>query len=97
MLQIWKNKSQFKNCQLENKINSLEISDELKNLIIGLMINKEEEEDTIECSEFEEEENQILVTQETSSEESSQNKSDNEKECDGICVCSYKSINLILK
>lgn len=61
------------------------------------MINKEEEKNTIECSESEEEENQILVTQETSSEESTQDKSDNENECDGICVCSYKSINLILK
>lgn len=53
------------------------------------MINKEEEKNTIECSESEEEE--------TSSEESTQDKSDNENECDGICVCSYKSINLILK
>ena len=31
-----------KDCQLENNINSLEISDKLKNLMIGLIINKEE-------------------------------------------------------
>ena len=33
-----------KDCQLENKINSLEISDKLKNLMIGLMTDKENEE-----------------------------------------------------
>ena len=58
-----------KDCQLENKINSLEISDKLKNLMIGLMIDKENEDSS---EEYElEEDNQILITQEISSEESS--------------------------
>ena len=44
------------------------------------------------------EDNQILITQEISSEESSQEEeSDDKKDCDGICACSYKSINLISK
>ena len=83
-----------KDCQLENKINSLEISDKFKILIINLMINKEDD-DTTEDSESKEE-NQIL-TQEISSEESSQDGLDNKKEGNGICACSYKSINLISK
>ena len=39
------------------------------------------------------------MTQEISSEESSQDEdeSDDKKDCDGICACSYKSINLISK
>ena len=35
-----------KDCQLENKINFLEISDKLKNIIIRLMINKNENENS---------------------------------------------------
>ena len=50
-----------KDCQLENKINSLKISDKLKTLMIRLMINKEEEEDSIEYYESKEE-NHILIT-----------------------------------
>ena len=42
-----------KDCQLENKINSLEITDKLKNLMIGLMIDKENE-DSSENYELEE-------------------------------------------
>ena len=39
-----------------------------------------------------------MITQEISSEESSQEKeSDDKKNCDGICACSYKSIYLISK
>ena len=40
-----------------------------------------------------------MITQEISSEESSQDdeESDDQKYCDGICACSYKSINLISK
>ena len=56
----------------------------------------EEEDYSIEYYEVEEE-NQMLIIQETSIEESSQDESENEKECDDICVCSYKSINLISK
>ena len=42
--------------------------------------------------------NQILITQEISSEVSSQEKElDDKKNCDGICACSYKSINVISK
>ena len=43
--------------------------------------------------------NQILITQEISSEESSQDEdeSDDKKYYDGICACSYKSINLVSK
>ena len=43
--------------------------------------------------------NQILITQEISSEQSSQDEdeSDDKKQCDGICACSYKSINLVSK
>ena len=43
--------------------------------------------------------NQILITQEISSEESSQDEeeSNDKKYCDGIYACSYKSINLISK
>ena len=39
----------------------------------------------------------ILITEEISSEESSQDEeeSDDKKDCDDICACSYKSINLI--
>ena len=33
-----------KDCQLGNNINSLEITDKLKNLMIGLMTDKENEE-----------------------------------------------------
>ena len=45
-----------------------------------------------------EEDNQILITQEISSEESSlEEESDNKKDCDCICACSYKSINVISK
>ena len=86
-----------KDCQLENKINSLEISDKLKNLMIGLMIDKENEDSS---EEYElEEDNQILIIQEILSEELSQDEeeSDDKKDCDGICACSYKSINLISK
>ena len=61
----------WKYYQLEHKINSLEISNKLKNLIIGLMINKEEDENSNGYYELEEEENQILITQEISIEESS--------------------------
>ena len=50
-----------KDCQLENKINFLEINDKLQNLMIRLMINKEEEKDSSEYYELEEE-NQILIT-----------------------------------
>ena len=57
------------------------------------MINKEEVEDTTEYFESEEE-NQILLIQETSSEESSQNEFDNQNKCDGICAYLYKLINL---
>ena len=75
---------------------SLEISDKLKNLMIGLMIDKENEESS-ENYDLEED-NQILITQEISSEESSlEEESDNQKDCDGICACSYKSINVISK
>ena len=61
------------------------------------MIDKENE-DSSENYELEED-NQILITQEISSEESSQDdeESDDQKYCDGICACSYKSINLISK
>ena len=39
-----------------------------------------------------------MITREISSEESSQEEeSDDKKNCDGICACSYKSINLISK
>ena len=39
-----------------------------------------------------------MITREISSEESSQEEeSDDKKDCDGICACSYKSINLISK
>ena len=51
------------------------------------MINKEE--DSTKYYELEEE-NQILITQEISSEESSQDELDDKKECDGICARSYK-------
>ena len=54
-----------RDCQLENKINSLEISDKLKNLI-GLMIDKENDESSENYES--EEDNQILITQEISSE-----------------------------
>ena len=50
-----------KDCQLENKINFLEINDKLQNLMIRLMFNKEEEKDSSEYYELEEE-NQILIT-----------------------------------
>ena len=59
------------------------------------MINKENE-DSSENYELEED-NQILITQELSSEVSSQDESDDQKDCDDICACSYKSINLISK
>ena len=59
------------------------------------MINEEEDYST-EYYEAEEE-NQMLIIQEMSIEESNQDESENEKECDDIFVCSYKSINLISK
>ena len=61
------------------------------------MIDKETE-DPSENYELEED-NQILIIQEISSVESSQDEeeSDDQKDCDGICACSYKSINLISK
>ena len=61
------------------------------------MIDKENE-DSSENYESEED-NQILITQEISSEESSQNEEESvdQKDCDGICACSYKSINFISK
>ena len=58
------------------------------------MIDKENEESSENYDS--EEDNQILITQEISSEESNlEEESDNQKDCDGICACSYKSINLI--
>ena len=48
-----------KDCQLENKTNSLEISDKLKNLMIGLMIDKENEESSENYKS--KEDNQILI------------------------------------
>ena len=60
------------------------------------MIDKENEESSENYDS--EEDNQILITQEISSEESSlEEESDNKKDCDGICACSYKSINVISK
>ena len=61
-----------RDCQLENKINSLEISDKLKNLMIGLMIDKENEESNENYES--EEDNQILITQEISSEDKSRRR-----------------------
>ena len=65
--------------------------------MIGLMIDKENEYSSEDYES--EEDNQILITEEISSEESSQDEeeSDDKKDCDGICACSYKSINLISK
>ena len=65
--------------------------------MIRLMIDKENEDSSEDYQS--EEDNQILITQEISSEEFSQDEeeSDNQKDCDGICACSYKSINLISK
>ena len=60
------------------------------------MIDKENEESNENYES--EEDNQILITQEISSEESSlEEESDTQKDCDGICACSYKSINVISK
>ena len=60
------------------------------------MIDKENEESSKNYDS--EEDNQILITQEISGEESSlEEESDNQKDCDGICACSYKSINVISK
>ena len=61
------------------------------------MIDKENEESSENYES--EEDNQILITQEISSEKSSQDEdeSDDKKDCDGICACSYKSINLVSK
>ena len=60
------------------------------------MIDKENEESSENYDS--EEDNQILITQEISSEKSSlEEESDNKKDCDGICACSYKSINVISK
>ena len=61
------------------------------------MIDKENE-DSSENYESKED-NQILITQEISSEKSSQDgeESDDKKDSDGICACLYKSINLISK
>ena len=60
------------------------------------MIDKENEESSENYDS--EEDNQILITQEISSEESSlEEELDNQKDCDGICACSYKSINVISK
>ena len=84
---MWEISPYSRDCQLENKINSLEVSGESKSLMINLMINKEDNNTDTE------EENQVLVTQEISSEESSME--DSEKENSGICNCSYKTINLI--
>ena len=53
-----------RDCQLENKINSLKISDKLKNLMIGLMIDKENEDSSEDYGS--EEDNQILIIQEIS-------------------------------
>ena len=64
--------------------------------MIWLIIDKENEYSNEDYES--KEDNQILITQEISSEESSlKEKSDNQKDCDGICACSYKSINLISK
>ena len=65
--------------------------------MIGLIVNKEYEDLSEEYKS--EEDNQILITQEISSEESSQDEDelDDKKDCDGICACSYKSINLVSK
>ena len=60
------------------------------------MIDKENDESSENYES--EEDNQILITQEISSEESSiEEESDNQKDCDGICACSYKPINVISK
>ena len=61
-----------RDCQLENKINSLEISDKLKILMIGLMIDKENDESSENYES--EEDNQILITQEISSEDKSRRR-----------------------
>ena len=55
--------------------------------MINLMIKKEDDNTDTK------EENQVLVTQEISSGESS--IEDSEKENSGICTCSYKTISLI--
>ena len=61
------------------------------------MINKENEDSSEDYESVED--NQILITQEISNKESSQDEteSDDQNDCDGICACSYKSINLISK
>ena len=65
--------------------------------MIWLIIDKENEYSNEDYES--KEDNQILITQEISSEESNKEKeeSDDQKNCDGICACSYKSINLISK
>ena len=86
-----------KDYKLERKINFLKISDKLKQLMIKLMINKENKDSSKDYAS--KEDNQILITQEISSEESNQDEDelDDQKDCEGICACSYKSINLISK
>ena len=61
------------------------------------MINKENEDSSEDYESVED--NQILITQEISNKESSQDEteSNDQNDCDGICACSYKSINLISK
>ena len=61
------------------------------------MINKENKDSSKDYAS--KEDNQILITQEISSEESNQDEDelDDQKDCEGICACSYKSINLISK
>ena len=52
----------LKDCKLESKINSLEINDKLKHLMIRLMINKENKDSSEDYES--KEDNQILITQE---------------------------------
>ena len=61
------------------------------------MINKENEDSSEHYKS--EVDNQILITQEISDKDSSQDEteSNDQNDCDGICACSYKSINLISK
>ena len=80
-----------KDCKVKNKINNLNISDDLKYILCKVMLNSSESKSR-NGSDNEDDANQLLDTDE---EDSSQTSSDQEDCIKSNCDCQPKTINVI--
>ena len=80
-----------KDCKVKNKINNLNISDDLKYILCKVMLNSLESKSRT-SSDNEDDANQLIDTDE---EDSSQTSSDQEDCIKSNCDCQPKTINVI--